>query len=123
MYGAAFATLLCFANKVGWTWWASNRLYPIQFEYGRMITVVLAASVVFTLGWLIPYPAAFTQYMSDYTSHAGDLRLLGLQFLLLRSCMMILFIGILYFSGFWLPEEKEYARGLLLAARTRLASL
>lgn len=121
MYGAAVATLFCFVTKVAWTRIVSNRMYPLTFEYGRIAKIAVASAAVFCIGWLIPYPEVFGEYMSDYAAHSGDLRLLGGAFLLLRSCVMLLFIGILYFIGFWLPEEKEYAHGLLNTARARLA--
>ena len=123
MYGAAYSTLICFINKVGWTRWISNRLYPLQFEYGRIGKIVFAAAATFTAGWLIPYPAAFNQYMSDFAGHSSALRILGVEFVLIRSCVMLLFVGILLASGFLLPEEKEYAQESLSTAKAKLATL
>ena len=120
MYGAACATLLCFINKVAWTGWIGNRLYPVQFEYGRLLKVAGAAALVYALGSAIPYPAVLETYLADYTNHSLDLRIIGAEFFLLRSCMMLLFVGILGLLGFFLPEEKDYAYATVRAAGTRL---
>ncbi len=121
-FGAAYATLVCFINKVGWTRWISNRLYPLQFEYGRILKIVVSAGFVFLIAWFIPYPASFSQYMSDYASHATDLRILGAGFILLRSGIVLSYVGILLLIGFWLPEEKEYAWKMLKIANDKLPS-
>jgi len=112
MFGAAYATLFCYANKVAWTHWISNKLYPLKFEYGRILKIAFSAAAVLLVAWLIPYPEVFTQYMSDCAHHTGDLRIVGVKYLFLRSATMGFYVGILFVLGFWLPEEKEYMLNL-----------
>ena len=55
MIGAAYATLFSFAFALIFTWIISYRVYPIHYEYKRIVKIIGAACVVFIISSNISY--------------------------------------------------------------------
>lgn len=53
VWGAAFATLICFVFKAGMTYYYSNRLYRISVEWRRVIILFAGAICLYLAGSLI----------------------------------------------------------------------
>jgi O-antigen/teichoic acid export membrane protein len=56
--GAAVATLLSYAVMAGVLYVIVQRVYPIEYEFGRMAKIAIAAAFVFLLFQLVQFPAA-----------------------------------------------------------------
>jgi O-antigen/teichoic acid export membrane protein len=54
MMGAAWATAAAFACLALATAWLSQRVYPVDYEYGRLLKVALATALVLFLGTRLP---------------------------------------------------------------------
>ena len=53
IWGAAFATLICFVFKAGMTYYYSNRLYRISVEWRRVGTLFAGAIGLFLAGSMV----------------------------------------------------------------------
>ncbi len=58
MTGAAVATLLSYAFMAGVLYFMVQRVYPIEYEFGKMAKIAVAAALVFLLFQLVQFPAA-----------------------------------------------------------------
>jgi len=86
MMGAAWATLISFVFMFVFTWFISKRVYPIDYEYGRIIELFAITGALFTISLFLP----------DYS--------FGIM-VLIKSGLIILYPVILFVSGFFSKEE------------------
>jgi O-antigen/teichoic acid export membrane protein len=94
MMGAAWATLAAFAFQSAATAWVSNRLYPIRYEWRRLVLMVAVALAALASGMLI-----------------GELPVLGA--LALKGLILAGFAGILLvMPGFLQDDERALVSSL-----------
>lgn len=91
MWGAAYATLICFVYKVCLTYFISNRMYRIDLETLRILKMTLVALVIYVVCSNIYFHSPF----------------LGLA---VKMGVVGLFPLILYFLKFFTPEENILIR-------------
>lgn len=91
IWGAAFATLACFAYKVVLTYIIGNKLYKITFEAERLMKLILVALILY------------------FTCHHISLNVVYTA-LFLKLGIACLFPFLLYLLKFYTPEEKDYIR-------------
>ena len=51
IYGAAWATLVSFGARLGYVYWASQKLFRIQFEWGRPLATTAVAVLIYLGYW------------------------------------------------------------------------
>lgn len=90
MLGAAWATLAAYALMALLGFVLSRRLYPLPFEYGRLVRVLLAAAVTYAGSFLAPTAL--------------------LPALACKAALMLLFPGLLLVSGAITPVERAWLR-------------
>ena len=87
--GAAYSTLISFVVLNGLRLHCSAKFYDLHFDMGRLLHITLAGIGLYTL--------------SLFIGSLGSMSLdLGLKFLILLS-----FVLVLFFTGFFTPKEKE----------------
>jgi len=52
--GAALATLAGFAVLAGSTWWVTQRIFPVRYEWGRLLGLLGLAVVLGLAGEILP---------------------------------------------------------------------
>src|SRR4029077_16842651 len=52
--GAALATLLGFAFLAATTWWVTQRGFPVQHEWGRVVSLISLAAALYLLSRALP---------------------------------------------------------------------
>lgn len=89
IHGAAWATLFGFVFNAALTWLVSRRIQPVDYEWGRLATMLVLAVLVWSVGQLLP----------------AELWLLPLKGLLWFSWPALLWLTVLS------DEEKDWVRG------------
>jgi O-antigen/teichoic acid export membrane protein len=93
MYGAAVATLVSYVFLAWVAWFVNQRLYPIRYEWGRLLKVGAINGLLLAVGWwLLPD--------SLLAAVAGKLLLL------------VAYWGLLLAVRFFHPAELAFARSL-----------
>ena len=99
MYGGAFATFAAYFTITVFYAIAVRRIFPVPWEYARLLRIAAAFSAAALLWYLLPAP-----------------QILGS--LLWRICSLAVFAGILFMSGFFLGSEvREFQRIFLRRKR------
>ena len=86
MMGAAFSNLISFFTVFLFTWVLSMKIYPIRYEYGRILRLLLAASALFTFSLFITPPHIW-------------------QAVILKLLLIILYPILLWVARFFYKEE------------------
>lgn len=86
MFGAAFAMLISFAYTFILVFIIANRLYPISYDYSKMIRISLAFLVLFIVGLILP---------------SYDLIL----DLVMKSGILLVYVGVLVALGVFSRDE------------------
>ncbi|MFZ1730697.1 MAG: polysaccharide biosynthesis C-terminal domain-containing protein [Bacteroidota bacterium] len=94
LYGGAFATFAAYFSIAVFYFLAGRRIFPINYETGRLLRIALALSVSALLWYLIPVPEMLPAFVW-------------------KLILILLFSGILWFSGFFLPQEVDEIKLLL----------
>ena len=104
IWGAAFATLVCFTYKVLITYYISNKLYKISFEAGRLLKLAFVAVTLY-------FACHYISLGIVYTS------------MLLKFGVACLFPILLFLLKFYTAEEKAILKGLLKEPRFVLSEI
>jgi O-antigen/teichoic acid export membrane protein len=103
MIGAAWANAAAYAVQAGLAFTFSQRVYPVRYEYGRVIRALAASGVAFLAGAAIPpFPTIVGLFARGAT-------------------VVAVFAGILWILGFFKREELEIL-ARLRPARVRSAA-
>lgn len=94
VWGAAWATVLCFVFKVWMTHYYSNRFFPIQVEWRRVITL---------------FGTAISLYLITLLIDTGSIYLDGA----IKAAIGLCYAAILWFTPFFSAEEKKTLRRML----------
>ena len=95
MYGGAVATFAAYFTIAAFYWVAGKRVFPVAWEYGRLLRIAAALTVAALLWYLVPAPA-------------------WLGTLAWRVVIILAFGGTLWLSGFFLGSEAAEIRRLFL---------
>lgn len=104
--GAAWATLLSFAIMAAGNYFFSQRLYPIEYEYSRMLKMMTIGTAIYGLSGIVP---------------AGS----DVYEIILKMVLLISFPLVLLVVNFYNSEEKELALKLIshIGAKTGIGKL
>ncbi|MBE0642451.1 MAG: polysaccharide biosynthesis C-terminal domain-containing protein [Bacteroidetes bacterium] len=94
LYGGAFATFAAYFSIAVFYAIAGSRIYPIRYEIGRLLRIGGALAVSALIWYLFPVPAF-------------------LPAMVWQSLLIVIFFGLLWASGFFLPQEVVEIRLLL----------
>lgn len=119
-YGAAYATLGSFILKILCLHFISQKLYPIHYDYTKIYKLIIATSITYMLSSMISYPDEYYLYVEDFPQRAYDLRLIGVQFLVRHSLVVLIFPLLLYLIRFFDENELRYAKQLCLKMKGKL---
>ena len=97
--GAALATLGGFAFLAGLTWLVTQRIFPVRYEWGRLVLMLAMAVGLWLLGQALP---AATWALPA------------------RAGLWLLAPVLMWFSGLMTVEEKTYVRQLVRQGRAYL---
>jgi O-antigen/teichoic acid export membrane protein len=97
--GAALATLLGFAFLAAATYAATQRVFPVRYEYGRLAALLGLAGATWAAGRLMP---------PGWVGVAG------------KAALLALAPALAWFAGLVTRQEKRHARAALAAAIARL---
>jgi len=86
IYGAAFATLICYTTRIIALYIISNRLQKIYFEFFRVGKIFFSAGIIFTFCYFVNIESLFCS-------------------LLIKFAIALLFPLVLYFLSFYNPNE------------------
>ncbi len=92
MMGAAIATLLSYAAMAAFLYVVVQRIYPVEYEWGRIGKIAAASAVVYVLSLVLPIEA---------------------HHLIWKSGLLVLFGLLMYWMKFFVPSELGWARRLL----------
>jgi O-antigen/teichoic acid export membrane protein len=98
MMGAAAATLISYAALTVGSYLLSQRYYPIKYEWGRIMKILLAAAIIYAGSVYIPLQSGMK---------AGVYKLLTL----------LAFPILLYLLKFFQPQEIQKTKEIIRAAR------
>jgi O-antigen/teichoic acid export membrane protein len=104
MVGAAWANGAAYAVQAGLGYALSQRLYPIAYEWGRIVRVCLAGIAAYAAARLLPSVHLAVDPRSTLAP-VPDLFLRGLT-------VIVVFIGLLAMTGFFHAEELRQLRAL-----------
>lgn len=93
MMGAAIATLLSYAAMASILYVIAQRIYPVEYEWGRIGKIAAAAAVVYVLSLILPW-----------ASHR----------FLWQTGLLILFGLLMYWMRFFMPAELAWAKKLVI---------
>lgn len=114
--GAAWATVAAFALLVVITARAARTIFPVDFEWGRILSPLLAGAAACGLGlWLVP---------ADLAPLPAGLRILGglpAGTIAIKLGLCALWAAWMW-AGWMTTEERTAARGLLAGLRRRPAA-
>jgi O-antigen/teichoic acid export membrane protein len=96
--GGALATLGGFACHAAGTWYVTQRLFPVRYEWGRLLGVLLLAAGL----WLVSLPLPCVLWAAP-----------------LKAALWLLFPVLLWQTGLTSEAEKQYAAHLIRQAATR----
>lgn len=102
--GAAIATLICYALLPIGCYFVSRRLYRVDYEWGRVVKIVLVTAVIYT-------GTVFISHDSGYVE--GVFKILTL----------LMYPVVLYIIGFYRPEELEKAKDFVRHAPRYIRNL
>jgi hypothetical protein len=111
MYAAAWTHVAGFAILAVTVYFYSEKWYPIPYEWGRLLKIVLAAGLTLAAAWGLGWALGQDVYMPY-----GDLVLTTLA----QVPTLLVFPLVLLASGFFTPGERERI-GRLLRRRGRRA--
>ncbi len=94
LYGGAVATFAAYFSIAVFYFIAGRRIFPIRYETGRLLRIAIALTVCAVLWYLLPIPAFLPAAIWKIT-------------------LVFIFGGILWFSGFFLPQEVDEIKLLL----------
>ncbi len=95
MIGSAYATLLGYVAMAGSLYFMAQKLYPIRYEFGRLLKLAAVAAAVF--------------YFSYDFYGTGEM--------VVKVALLLGFPLVLFLTGFFEPREIVKLRGLLLGGR------
>lgn len=98
MYGAAAATFIAYFTICVVYAFAGARIYPVRYEYGRLLRIAVALLLAALLWYLVPTPEKI-----------GDI--------LWRIAIVLSFPGVLFLTGFFNATELQELRRLLSRMR------
>ncbi len=101
MMGAAVATLISYSILPVGMFFVARRYYPVQYEFGRVAKIFLAAVLV---------------YAGIYFIHNDSMLLEGI----LKAVSLLAFPGLLFVFKFFTPQELQKGRELLGATGIRI---
>lgn len=124
MYGAAWATLACMIFRTGVTWYYSNRIYRIGWEYGRSLWILFSGALACSLCFFISYSAQLQSYLQNYEVNREAIKLLGIKYLFIHGATgLLVYLSCLFIPGFFTKSEidviKTRVQGLLVAMRLK----
>jgi O-antigen/teichoic acid export membrane protein len=99
--GAGIALVASYVVMLALMQLVSRRLFPVPFEWGRLVRIVGLAAAVFALGEVL-LPTS------------------GWEGFVLRALLVPAYVGALYLSGFFRPEELRGARDVAARISARL---
>ncbi|MCB2205623.1 polysaccharide biosynthesis C-terminal domain-containing protein [bacterium] len=94
MYGGAVATFAAYATISGVYAAAVRRIFPVRWEYGRLLRIAVALTAGACLWYLVPPPAQIS-------------------FALWRIVIFLTFTAVIFLSGFFLRSELQSLRRFL----------
>lgn len=102
--GAAVTVLVSYLTQASVAFLFAQRLYPIRYETGRLVRIVLAGTAAAVIGgWALPPMPAL----------AG--------FLIRGTTTVAVYVGLLWVSGFLRPTERAFLREVAARLRRRPA--
>jgi O-antigen/teichoic acid export membrane protein len=104
MWGAAFATLICFVYKAIATYTVGNKLYKIHLETARIIKMVCAAFCIYGVCTLVSVDFLLVR-------------------LVLKTLLVLTFPLLLYLFRFYTPEELAAIKAFLRSPQLAVAAL
>lgn len=108
MYGAAWATLICMAMKLVATFYFANRIYPVRWEYKRLVWITLSIAIACVACLLLNYTDLLARYLQDYELNRSIIRWLGLKYLLIHAMVGAAIYSVcLVIPGFLTPSESN----------------
>jgi O-antigen/teichoic acid export membrane protein len=111
MYGAAWSTLVCMAFKTAITAFYANRLYPILWEYRRLLWILLSASLACTVCFFIDYTDLLNVYLQDYMLNKKLIRFLGIKYAGIHaSTGLLIYFVCLSIPGFFTRSEITFIK-------------
>jgi O-antigen/teichoic acid export membrane protein len=100
LVGAGLALVGSYLVMLTLMYLVTRRLFAVPFQWGRLARIVVLAGTTFAAGELL-LPTS------------------GVDGFLLRAALVPLYVGLLYVSGFFAPEELAYLRRLRDRLRSR----
>jgi O-antigen/teichoic acid export membrane protein len=53
--GAAYSNVIAYGTLAGVAMWLSQRVYPMRYEYGRVVRLVIAGIGAYLVSWIVPH--------------------------------------------------------------------
>jgi O-antigen/teichoic acid export membrane protein len=94
MYGAAAATFAAYFSISLFYWFSVRRIFPVPWEYGRLLRIAVALTVAALLWYIVPAP----EFLGSFFWRVG---------------IVAVFSALLFVSGFFLRSEYEELRRFL----------
>jgi len=109
--GAACSTLASMFLRLVLTGWISQRVYPVHWEWLRILRVFGAGVIAWCASSLLRYPETFDAWVADFDAYSGHLRLLGMEYMAFHALIgMAVYLAIVFLPGFLRAREKAFAR-------------
>ncbi len=104
--GAAIATLISYSTLPFSCYLVSHHYYPVKYEWGRVIKILLAAGIIY----------AGSLFITDTYDVVHSYKIVGL----LKVLALMTYPVILYLFRFYHPAEIQKVRELVRSAPTRI---
>ncbi len=100
--GAALTVLVSYLTQASMAFLFAQRLYPIRYETGRLVRLVLAGVIAAVVAvWVLPAMPAVTGFFVRGTTTVG------------------VYAALLWLSGFFRPTERAFVREMVTRFRRR----
>jgi O-antigen/teichoic acid export membrane protein len=104
MIGAGISTTISYFSFAMLTWWLSLRFYKINYEYGRLLILLIFTIICYFLGSMVTFPGLVAS-------------------IAYRTACTLLLPMLLYLIGFFTPAEKAAALRIIKQTATRIFRL